>query len=182
MTALPLSVLALAAGIYLLIKVNCEYLGGLFKFLAWLVILLSVVSIVGVARHMVHRHMHGGCGMHGECGMHEKIMIKEFKHCEMDGDSTAPMAACKMMGDSMVMDRAMCEKMMGKEACDKMCKERGQCVMTKDECAKMCGGTMKCSAGQPACCKEGDKACCKGADKACCKGGEEKEMKSCCKK
>ena len=189
MIALPLSILALAAGVYLLIKVNREYLGGIFKFFAWLIILLSLVAVGSVVRHAVHhRFGHRMCHEGGNCEMKERIMIKEFKHCDMGNDSTCPMAGCKMVGDSVILDRAVCEKMMGKEACEKLCKDRGQCIMTKDECAKMCGGTMKCgdmskcTGEQPACCKSGDKACCKSGDKACCKAGEEKEMKSCCKK
>ena len=184
MIALPLSILALAAGVYLLIKVNREYLGGIFKFFAWLIILLSLVAVGSVVRHAVHHHFHGGM-RHGECQMEERVMIKEFKHCDMGNDSTCPMAGCKMMGDSVILDRAVCEKMMGKEACEKLCKDRGQCIMTKDECAKMCGGTMKCGVmmGQNACCKEGNKCCTESGDKACCKAmGAEKEMKECCKK
>jgi hypothetical protein len=48
--------------------------------------------------------------------------------------------------------------------------------MTKDECAKMCGGMAKCDAGM--------KGCSMGNAKempACCKG-DGKEMKACCKK
>ena len=180
MIALPLSILALAAGVYLLIKVNREYLGGIFKFFAWLIILLSVVAVVSTVHHGIHRHFHHGCHMHGHCGMHEGVMGKE--HCDMDANGACPMAGCKMSGDSVTLDRATCEKMMGKEACDSLCKGQAQCTISKDQCAQICKGMSKCSAGQPACCKEGDKACCKTADKACCKAGEEKEMKACCKK
>ena len=44
MVAIALSVLALAAGVYLLVKVKSEFLSGGFGLLAWLVILLSLVS------------------------------------------------------------------------------------------------------------------------------------------
>jgi len=181
MIALPLSILALAAGVYLLIKVNREYLGGIFKFFAWLIIVLSLIATVAVVCHGIHHHrmmkmrrlemMHGGgaCGMgmqggDGHCGMSGGHM---GACCSMGKDSAAcpMMGGCKMVGDSVVIDRAVCEKMMGKEACDKLCKDRGQCVMTKDECAKMCGGMMKAGDG-----------------KACCMGGDDKGMKSCCKK
>ncbi len=184
MIALPLSILALAAGVYLLIKVNREYLGGLFKFFAWLIILLSLVSTGVVIRHGIH-HFRSECCKKERCEMKEQVIIKELHG--MPGDSVCPMSGCKMMGDSVVLDHAMCEKMMGKDGCEKMCKERGQCVMTKDECAKMCGGMSKCSGEAKEGCKgEGKemKACCKGEageKKACCKG-EEKEPKACCKK
>jgi hypothetical protein len=46
MVAIALSVLALAAGVYLLVKVKSEFLSGGFGLLAWLVILLSLVSLV----------------------------------------------------------------------------------------------------------------------------------------
>jgi hypothetical protein len=167
MIALPFSILALAAGVYLLIKVNREYLGGIFKFFAWLIIVLSLLSTAAVIHHGIHhfrmRHHH-----FERCGM----------HCfGMPGDSTCPMmGGCKMTGDSVVLDRAVCEKMMGKESCEKLCKDRGKCIMTKDECAKMCGGMAKCDAGM--------KGCSMGNAKempACCKG-DGKEMKACCKK
>jgi hypothetical protein len=165
MIALPLCILALAAGVYLLIKVNREYLGGIFKFFAWLIILLSLVATVATVRHGIHRHfrrMHHMQDMRSHCEMSGSPM---GANCHMGADSTCPMSGCKIVGDSVILDRAVCEKMMGKEACEKLCKDRGQCIMTKDECAKMCGGMAK-SGGDP---------------KACCKGGD-MEMKSCCKK
>ena len=184
MIALPFSILALAAGVYLLIKVNREYLGGIFKFFAWLIIVLSLLSTAAVIHHGIHHHrmrhhrferfeMHRGCmgdGMGQSCPMGGKCCSG------MATDSVCPMSGCKMAGDSVILDRAVCEKMMGKEACEKLCKERGQCIMTKDECAKMCGGMDKCGSGTKDCCKADGKDM-----KACCKG-DGKEMKSCCKK
>ena len=183
MIALPLSVLALAAGVYLLMKATREYLGGLYKFFAWLVIVLSIVATVASIRHGIHHfirghHMHQQCEMNMQCDPGANA-----KHCEMGGSSNAcpmgansgmcPMGACKMQGDSVVLDRAVCEKMMGKDACERLCKERGQCIMTKDECAKMCSAE---GSSNMDCCKKGDmKECTKGA-------GEQKEMKECCKK
>jgi hypothetical protein len=187
MIALPLCILALAAGVYLLIKVNREYLGGIFKFFAWLIILLSLVATCMVARHSLHHnfgrmhHMHGHCdmpGMHGSCSMDGGAM---GSCCKMGADSTCPMAGCKMVGDSVILDRSVCEKLMGKEACEKMCQGKDKCTISKEECAKMCKGMSNCSSAQGSCCKEGNMSCCKEGDKACCKG-EEKEMKSCCKK
>jgi hypothetical protein len=171
MIALPLSILALAAGVYLLIKVNREYLGGIFKFFAWLIIILSILTIGGIVRHAIHHHhmrkMHQMDGCQRDWGMRGCDDNKEMQSCPMHNagnccgmgkDTVCPMSGCKMVGDSVILDRAACEKMMGKEACDKLCKDRGQCIMTKDECAKMCGG-----------------------EKACCKG-DNKDTKSCCKK
>jgi hypothetical protein len=79
----------------------------------------------------------------------------------------------------MVMDKGLCEKMMGKEACDKMCAERGRCIMSKQECSKMCGGNMSCCTdGKPSCCAGNQlPACCAG--KGAMDGGR---MKDCCKK
>jgi hypothetical protein len=191
MIALPISILALAAGVYLLIKVNREYLGGIFKFFAWLIIVLSLLSTAAVIRHGVHhfrmRHHHfqhcdmAGGGMNGGCsmdGMHSGCNMGSMHCCGMSGDSTCPMmSGCKMVGDSVVLDRAVCEKMMGKDACEKLCKDRGQCIMTKDECAKMCGGMTKGDGGMKSCCMGDGKPM--GA--ACCKG-DGRETKACCKK
>jgi hypothetical protein len=172
MIALPLLILSLAAGIFLLMKATREYLSGIFKVLAWLVILFSLLAIVGMGVHGLHhfRHMHKH-GMHG-WGMHamqsdRQIIIKEFDD-NLGKDSICPIGCCKMEGDSMVMDKGMCEKMMGKDACEKMCRERGRCIMSKDECAKMCGGKMSC-------CTDSKAPCCAGM-------GTSGEMKECCKK
>jgi hypothetical protein len=167
MAVFPLSVLALAAGVYLLIKTNREYLGGIFKFFSWLIIVLALASITaGIARGVHHYRMRH-CG---QCNMHERMMIKEFRKCDMDGPAGCPMMAGKAQGDSVVLDKAVCEKIMGKEECEKMCKERGQCIMTRDECAKMCGAKALCSGEAKDCCKSEPKECCKGSEtKACCK-------------
>ncbi len=162
MVALSLLLLALSAGTYLLIKVTREYLSNLFKFLAWLIIVISLLSIAFVVgrgvwhlRHMRH-HMEQ---MDGRCSREEHIVIKEMGtgHCEMD--NAEGMSCCKMQGDSVMMDRGTCEKMMGKEACDKMCHERGKCIMSKDECTKMCNGKSSCCGADE---HEGNvKECCK---------------------
>ena len=165
MVAIALLLLALSAGTFLLMKASREYLGMLFKFLSWLIIVISLLSIVFVslkgARHMHHMremHQHMGC-MNDGYDREEHIVIKEMGdgHCNMEGSSG--MSCCKMQGDSMVMDKGMCEKMIGKEACEKMCKERGQCIMSKEECAKICKGNGSCceSGAEPG----GMKDCCK---------------------
>jgi len=180
----PLSILALAAGVYLLVKVKREYLGGVFEILAWLVILLSLVAIgFGGFRAMHH------CG--GKCNVEKRVMIMNGQEevtttCHKGGmmnGGTCPhmqsggmmhgqgmmegcaMGGCKMEGDSVVMDKATCEKMMGKEACDKMYAERGRCIVSKDECTKMCTAEGK------ACCMQGktNATCPKTGTKTCCK-------------
>jgi len=85
----------------------------------------------------------------------------------MDSSATCSMGGCKMEGDSVVMEKEMCEKMMGKEACDAMSKQRGRCILSKEECMKMC------HANGAACCAEKKEAQstkkCEGEKKACCK-------------
>ncbi len=178
MIALPLSILALAAGVYLLITVKREFLGKVFEMLAWLVIVLALVSI-GFQSFKAFS-CHGNC-KDGQCKVEEKqVIIKDDGsnggHCQM-GDMSMDgkgMNCCKMEGDSVVMDQANCEKMMGKEACEKMVKERGRCIMSKEECTKVCGGKENCcvagGGGHDGCpMMGGEKKDCGGDKKACCK-------------
>lgn len=164
MVALSLSILALAAGVYLLVKVKSEFLGKPFELLAWLVILLSLVAIGFKGFKMLH---HCGHCKQDQCKIEEKqIIIKDGEdgggHCHM-GDMN--MESCHMEGDSCVMNQATCEKMMGKDACEKMMKERGRCIMSKEECMKMCpahSGCMMDSGMHGGCPMEGGKKdCCK---------------------
>ncbi|MDB5283493.1 MAG: hypothetical protein JWO06_2568 [Bacteroidota bacterium] len=162
--AIPLLILSLAAGVYLLIKVTKEYLGGIFKVLAWLVIILSLLAIAGVVFRGVHHfhrmHQMQGCGMH-EYRLEERMIIRNGEASCCGKDSACAMMGCKMEGDSMVMDRAACEKAMGKDACDKMFHERGRCIISKEECMKICekAGGEKAEANACPMHKEG-KACC----------------------
>lgn len=139
MAALPLSILALAAGVYLLVKVKREFLGGIFEILSWLVIVLSLVSI-GFLGFKAFNHCGGGhCGQARECRVEKQVIMKGGNgHCEMNSSSTCTMGGCKMEDDSVVMEKEMCEKMMGKEACEAMCKERGRCIVSKEECMEKC--------------------------------------------
>lgn len=163
MAAFPLSVLALAAGVYLLVKVKREYLGSLFSVLAWLVIVASLVSVGVTGAKAIHGFKRGGC-KGKEHRIEKKIIINEEAgghrkgHCNMEG--------CRMEGDSCVMEKATCEKLMGKDACDAMEKERGRCIMSKEECMEMCHSPKAktgCSAHaegeaageeKPACCRK----------------------------
>jgi hypothetical protein len=57
MIFIPLILLALAAGVFLLVTVESKALGRLYKSLAWLVIVLSLLFLAGgVVRGVVHHH------------------------------------------------------------------------------------------------------------------------------
>lgn len=200
MTALPISILALAAGVYLLIKVKREFMGTLFSVLAWLVIGLSVANIGLIGVKACQRYCYKNCEGGRECKMEKRVIIKEdgMGHCSEHSSMSCSMSGCKMEGDSMVMEKEACEKMMGAEACATMCKERGRCIMSKDECVKMCHAE-----GKACCAKESAEGCpmhkegCKGdcsgkcsgkceskcdaGKKECCTKGAEPEKKACCK-
>ncbi len=184
MAALPLSILALAAGVYLLVKVKREFLGGIFEILSWLVIVLSLVSI-GFLGFKAFSHCGGGhCGQARECRVEKQVIMKGGNgHCEMNSSSTCTMGGCKMEGDSVVMEKEMCEKMMGKEACEAMCKERGRCIVSKEECMEKCH-----AAGKPCCAEKSEATCAmhkEGEPAGKCSMGEKKcegEKKACCKK
>jgi hypothetical protein len=175
MVALPLSILALAAGVYLLIKVKREYLSGLFSILAWLIIVASLISIGFSSVRALHDRHHGGCGNKEECRMEKRIVIKEdgAGSCHGMGKGECNMEGCRMEGDSCIMDKVACEKMLGKEACDAIEKERGRCIMSKEECMKMCHGEKAmggCSMDHGESMPEGKNGCCKeGEKKECCK-------------
>ncbi|HWB62230.1 MAG TPA: hypothetical protein VG603_01880, partial [Chitinophagales bacterium] len=168
MVAVPLLILAFAAGVYLLMKATREFMGPLFKGLAWLIIILSLLALIGgVVRHA--HHCHGSCR---DNVREERMIIRDMGdgHCMMD--SAMASGCCKMMGDSVLMDSGMCCKMMGKETCEKMMHERGRCIMSKEECAKACGG-QHCCMGMG-----NEMGKCGMAGKPC----EHTEGKSCCKK
>jgi len=177
MVAIALSVLALAAGVYLLVKVKSEFLSGGFGLLAWLVILLSLVSFgFSVTKGFnrgggdCHRnkcsYQNGAacaqksaacdkpCGQAGNAACAEKCGGKCEGKCDNAMKSCG--GTCTMEGDSCVMDKAMCEQQIGAEACAKMIAERGRCIMSKDECAKTCKNPTCTTAGV-----EAKKECCK---------------------
>ncbi len=138
MESLPLSLLAFAAGVYLLVKVKKEYLGDIFSVLAWFVIAASAVSI-GFSSVECYEECFECCDDEHEYHIEKKIMIKEGeKSCHHMSMDDCCMGGCKMKGDSCVMDKEACEKLMGKKECDKMSKERGRCIMSKEECEKFC--------------------------------------------
>jgi hypothetical protein len=175
MVALPLSILAFAAGVYLLIKVKREYIGSLFTVLAWFVIVASLASITVSSIELID----DCCEDERECHMDRKIIIREGKegggyHHMRDGGCM--LEGCKMEGDSCVMEKEACEKMMGKDACDSISKLRGRCIMSKEECMEMCHGMKeegKCGAHHGGGGMEKKGGCCMGkgpeGKKACSK-------------
>lgn len=156
MVFFPLSVLALAAGVYLLIKTEREFLGGGFKILSWLVIFLSLVAI-GFGGFKAVKHRSGKCHKTKHCNIEKRVTIN--KHGA---------ATCHVVGDSVVMDEAICAGIMGKEGCAAMVKERGQCIMSKAECTQACT-----TAGKDCCIKDQAAATCPNTGtKECCKKGK----------
>jgi hypothetical protein len=191
MIALPLSVLALAAGVYLLVKVKREYLGGIFEVLSWLVILASLVSL-GYTGFKALNHCCGSkCGSE-KCTVEKEGMIKKEGSCH-GGTETCSGKGCHMEGDSCVMEQNACEAMMGKEACDALVKERGRCIMSKEECNAKCSKKGACTGEKKECCAKKDAAACPHVAAGCkgdcggkcggeCKGACTNEKKLCCKK
>lgn len=163
-----LLLLALAAGIYLLIKANSLFLSKIYSALILLEIGLSLAGIVALGYKGVQHLSHRGCDNKQECRVEKKVIIQDGKE-EMYETSTrgCSMHGCKLEGDSVVMEKEVCEKMMGKEVCDAMSKERGRCIISKDECMKMCHAEGKpCGGEKPA---AGCTPKCAGEKKECCK-------------
>ena len=161
---IPFTLLALAAGVYLLVYIKQAGFGGLYKYLAWLVVLLSLLFIVcTVVRSARH---HGCCQSESHCKM----------SAHQGGDACPYMKGgdCKMEGG-----HGECTK--GAESCSK---EKG-CEEGKACCKK------GAEDGKAPCCKkdgeEGKAACCtKGAESAkpacCAKGGAKVAADSTAKK
>ncbi|MCW5908862.1 MAG: hypothetical protein KIS94_13445 [Chitinophagales bacterium] len=188
MVAFPLSVLALAAGVYLLIKVKREYIGGVIGVLAWLVVAASLVSL-GYTGYKAFARCGSKCGG-GKCTVEKEVVVTTDGGCHKKETSCSGTKGCHMEGDSCVMDKEKCEAIMGKEACEAMIAERGRCIMSKEECAEKCGKKC-CSTGGKAGCKKSSSGCphasaCQGDCGGKC-GGECKkscsaDKKKCCKK
>lgn len=58
MIGIPFLLLVLASGVYLLIQVESKGLGGVYKMLSWLVVVLALLFIVGGTLRGVIRHRH----------------------------------------------------------------------------------------------------------------------------
>lgn len=170
MVAIALSVLALAAGVYLLVKVKSEFLSSGFNLLAWLVILLSLVSVGfaitkslqrgGGNSHQMQRSYQNGANCPHKSAACEKPSGQTGNaSCaeKCGGAANVYGGNCTKEGDSCVMDRAMCEKQIGAEACAQMIAERGRCIMSKEECAKSCKSATCTAVGaetKQECCKK----------------------------
>jgi hypothetical protein len=106
MIAISISLLALAAGVYLLTYIKQFSLGSLYKYLAWLVILLSIGSISGeVAKGAMHmRHMRE-CTASGECNMKGGACpYTKNADCKMHGEGGMEKSCCKKDGAESKMD------------------------------------------------------------------------------
>ena len=142
MIQIALSILALAAGVHLLIQVKQSGLGSLYRNLAWLVVLLSLgFMLCGVARGVMHmRHMRQ-CEASGQCDMKRGGDCPYMQHsgCAMDGKGE-----CSMKKDCC----------MEKKEC---CAEKKECCKEMQPCCKDMKGAAGCSEmsdgkTKPACC------------------------------
>ncbi len=166
MLNLALLLLALAAGIYLLIKANSLFLGKIFAALIWLQIFLSLAGIGVLAYKGVMHKLYPGCGTKKECRAEKQVIIRDGVE-SVHGMHSCSMQRCHKEGDSVVLDKATCEKMVGKQLCDSLSKERGRCIFSREECAKVCSAT-----GAPCGDDKAGTACvkkCEGQEKKCCK-------------
>lgn len=152
MVAVSLSLLAFAAGLYLLVKIKREFLGGLFEGLAWFLIVFSLVS-VGYSSYQAlsgknKKGCYKRCYPQSHCKKGGSQCPAQMDECKKEGNCHMQGAqqGCSMEGDSCVMTREHCENVLGKEACEAMIQERGRCIMSKKECRE------KCTAGQKKCC------------------------------
>lgn len=153
--ATSLSILGLAAGIFLLMKTEREFLGGIFKALSWVVILCSLASIgfwgyktINCKRDCGNKCERNTCEMRPSC--HKPAVEADCHGKVVEIEKSTP--CCKAQGDSVVIEKEVCIKMMGKEECDKVCKNRGACVLSKSECQKIC------SEKKVSCCGDAAKA------------------------
>ncbi len=148
MLAIPLTILALAAGVYLLIHVKQSGLGPLYKYLGWLVVVLSLLFIVCcVVRGARHNHRMEECHMSGQCGM--------SRH----GEAACPYMkspACCAQGGSCNMQGGHAECNMGAQGC---CAEKGG--DDKAPCCMKDGQSAKAS-----CCTKGPEGSKNAADSA----------------
>ena len=143
---MPFAILALAAGVYLLMQVRIAGLGPMYRNLSWLVITLSLLCMLGGALHGIHHWRHRG---EHRMGMRGMGMGRDGSCCRymMNGPS------CCMQGGS-------CQMGIGKDAC----------CMGDSAMKGHMGCDMKGSGSMPACCMKGEAAkpscCMKGMGKA----------------
>lgn len=170
MSCFPLCIIALAAGVHLVIKTKREYLGSLYSGLSWLVVVLSLACM----GYCGFKHFSKRCCKGDKC-IEKRVIIKDGV-CEKSESRNCHMNGCKMLGDSCVMDQAACEKMMGVAACDSLRKLRGGCVFGKDECKALCRGKAD------DCCAKPSAGCAKVEAGANSCGKKDADAAGCCKK
>lgn len=164
MLGFSLSLLALAAGVYLLIKVKQDFLGKVFELLAGLIIVLSLTAVVASGVKFFMPCKGGSCSADKtECHAEQKTDCHQNKttSCNLDG--------CKIVGDSCVLDKSTCEKMIGVAASDSLFSQRGSYILSQEECKTKCSAM---AAPQKKCCQMNSKGetCETGSTtKKCCK-------------
>ena len=138
MILIPITLLALAAGIYLLVHIKQAGIGGLYKYLAWLVVVLSLLFIVcAIVRGARHHHHMRECYASGQCKMsgHEGGTCCPY----MKGGS------CSMQGG-----HGECTK--GAESCSKEKEGDAPCCKKDGEASKAACCTKGTDGAKPACC------------------------------
>ena len=153
MIGIPFTILGLAAGVYLLIQVKQLGLSAMYRNLAWLVVLLSLLFMAccTVRGVMHHRHM-SHCSMGGG-------------HCDMKGSGSCPYmkdghgpmgegGCCKMGGD-----KGHCAMSEGSSCSDMPCCAKSHCAPGSTEgCCAKDSSAKKCEAGKMPCCHKGGPA------------------------
>ena len=114
MIAISFSILALAAGVYLLIQVKHFGFTGIYKALSWLVILLSLAfMIAGGVRGVMHHRHERHCEQSGSCDMKGgSCSYMREGHCDMKGGD---MGHCAMSGAG---NMPCCAKDSGEKKCE----------------------------------------------------------------
>jgi hypothetical protein len=144
MILIPLSLLTLAAGTYLLVYIKQAGFGGLYKYLAWLIVVLSLFFIVcTVVRGIRHHRCMSECRASGQCSMggHE-------------GGGCCPY----MRGGCCDMEGGHRECTKGAEGCSKEAGEGKACCKKGGEEGKAPGCKKDADGAKPGCCMKGAKA------------------------
>jgi hypothetical protein len=153
MVAVAIAILGLAAGVHLLMRAKEANHGMFYKLLAWKVILISGLFIVG-GTVIGWKHMHH-CQESGQCSMHKG------ESCSMKGGD------CKMESADCCKAKMDCCKAGEEKDCCKEMKSKGGCPEMagemKDCCKDMKGGKGACSEmsgadAKPACCMDHTKS------------------------
>ena len=150
MILIPITLLALAAGVYLLVYIKQAGLGGLYKYMAWLVVVLSllfiVCTVVREARYQRCCHAQSQCRMGSHEGS-EACPYMKGGDCKMEGghgECTKGAEGCSKDGGE------------GKACCKKGAEEgKAPCCKKDGEEGKAACCTKGADAAKPACCAKG---------------------------